>query len=140
MLHEHPELPCSQARPITLAGRDAAREFFSACFAAVDSGVENLFVAHLDERAQCIHLSRHEGDAAGAEMPLRTILLDAAAHDSKGIVLAHNHPSGDATPSASDRQATCRLAHASEAIDLTLVDHLVFGGGECTSFRRMGLL
>ena len=59
---------------------------------------------------------------------------------SAGIVLAHNHPSGDARPSDSDCRATRRLATAAEALDCTLVDHLIFAGDDCTSLRRMGLL
>ncbi len=130
----------SEIRPASLAGEAAARAFFEQQFATTNPAVETLFVAHLDDAAACIHLSTHAGDAEGAELPLRLILADALAHRSSGIVLAHNHPSGDATPSASDRQATRRLAMVSEAIDLTLVDHLVFGAGDCVSFRRMGLL
>ena len=56
------------------------------------------------------------------------------------MILAHNHPSGDPTPSAADRQITRRLALAGEAIDLTVVDHLVIAGTNCTSMRAMGLL
>ena len=72
--------------------------------------------------------------------PAREIIRDAAAHGTAGIVLAHNHPSGDARPSASDCRATRRLASVAEAIDCALLDHLVFAGAECTSFRRLGLL
>jgi DNA repair protein RadC len=55
-------------------------------------------------------------------------------------VLAHNHPSGDATPSDSDRRSTRRLATAAEALDCTVLDHLVFAGGECASLRQLGYL
>ncbi len=55
-------------------------------------------------------------------------------------MLAHNHPSGDPTPSSGDKRATGQLAAAAEALDCTVLDHLVFGGDECTSFRQMGLL
>jgi len=96
--------------------------------------------AHVDDQARCLHLTRHEGDDQGAKFPLRAIIADAAAHGSAGLVLAHNHPSGDSTPSAQDCAVTRRLASAAEALDCTLVDHLVFAGGECTSLRRMGLL
>jgi DNA repair protein RadC len=61
-------------------------------------------------------------------------------YGSAGIILAHNHPSGDSTPSESDCRATRRLACAAEALDCAIVDHLVFAGGDCSSFRRMGLL
>jgi DNA repair protein RadC len=87
-----------------------------------------------------LHLSRHDGDEAGARFSLRTIIADAAEHGSAGIVLAHNHPSGDPTPSDSDCRVTRRLASAAEALDCALLDYLVFAGSECTSFRRAGLL
>jgi DNA repair protein RadC len=126
--------------PLKLDGLAAAREFFSGCFADADTGRESLWVAHLDDQARCLHLTRHEGDDAGTDFPLRSIIADAALHGSSGIVLAHNHPSGDPTPSDADKRATRRLACAAEALDCTLVDHLVFGGARSTSFREMGLL
>jgi len=126
--------------PLRLEGLAAARTFFSGCFADSDPGRESLWVAHVDNQARCLHLTRHEGSEAAAEFPLRDIIVDAALHRSAGIVLAHNHPSGDARPSDSDCRATRRLASAAEAIDCTIIDHLVFAGDQCTSFRSLGLL
>jgi DNA repair protein RadC len=126
--------------PLKLDGLAAAREFFAGCMADGDLARENLWVAHVDDDARCLHLSRHAGDETGAAFPLKEIIADAAAHGSAGIVLAHNHPSGDARPSDSDCRSTRRLATAAEALDCTVLDHLVFAGAECTSFRRMGLL
>lgn len=97
-------------------------------------------MAHLDEDARCLHVSHHDGDACGVDFPLRSIILDAARHGSAGILLAHNHPSGDPRPSESDFRVTQRLATAAEALDCTVVDHLVFGGNECSSLRRLGYL
>ena len=108
--------------------------------ADADPTRENLWVAHVDDQARCVHLSRYSGDEKGAIFPLRSIIIDAAEHGSSGILLAHNHPSGDPRPSDSDCRATRRLAAAAEALDCTVLDHLVFAGTECTSFRRMGLL
>ena len=125
---------------LKLDGLAAARTFFAGCLADSDASLESLWVAHVDEQARCLHLSRHQGDETGAELPIRQIIADAAAHGSAGLVLAHNHPSGDATPSDSDCRATRRLVAAAEALDCTVLDHLVFAGQECTSFRRMGLL
>lgn len=125
---------------LRLDGLAAAREFFADCFADSETRREIIWVAHLDDEARCLHLSRHDGDQTGAHFPIREIIADAAAHGSAGIVLAHNHPSGDPRPSESDFRVTRRLATAAEALDCTIVDHLVFGGEECTSFRRMGLL
>ena len=126
--------------PLKLDGVDAARRFFAGCMADADPKTENLWVAHVDAEARCVHLSRHEGDESGADFPLRTIIADAALHGSAGIVLAHNHPSGDSTPSESDCRATRRLVSAAEALDCTVLDHLVFAGADCASFRQLGYL
>lgn len=126
--------------PLKLDGLAKARAFFAGCLAEVDPGRESLWVAHVDEHAHCLHLSCHEGDEAGIDFPLRAIIADAAEHGSAGLVLAHNHPSGDPRPSDADCRATRRLATAAEAIDCTLLDHLVFAGDECTSLRRLGYL
>lgn len=126
--------------PLKLDGFKAAETFFWDCIADSDPHCESIWVAHVDEKANCLHFSRHDGAEAGAAFPIGSIIADAAIHGSAGIILAHNHPSGDPTPSESDRRATRRLATAAEALDCTIVDHLVFAGGQCSSFRRMGLL
>lgn len=134
MFHQRAELP------IRLDGTGAARSFFESCLAGSDPSRESLWVAHVDDEARCLHVSSHEGDESGAHFPMKSILEDALRHRSTGIVLAHNHPSGDAKPSDADCRLTRRLAVAAEAIDCTILDHLVFAGSECASLRRMGLL
>ena len=126
--------------PLRLNGLDAARQFFAGCLAEADPDEEHLWVAHVDDDACCIHLTRHDGDASQADLPIRQIVADAARHGSAGVVLAHNHPSGDATPSASDKRITRRLALVGEAMDLAILDHLVLAGDRCRSMRQMGLL
>jgi DNA repair protein RadC len=125
---------------LKLDGLAAARQFFAGCIGDGDPTRESLWVAHLDEAANCVHVTRHAGDESGTDFPLRSIISDAALHGGAGIVLAHNHPSGDPTPSEGDKRATRRLACAAEALDCTIVDHLVFAGTDCTSFRQLGLL
>ena len=127
-------------QPLQLNGLADARKFFAGCLEEEDPSRETLWVAHVDDQSRCIHVSRHVGDEAEAMIPVREIIADALRHGTIGIVLAHNHPSGDPRPSESDFRATRRLATAAEAIDCTLVDHLVFGGSECTSLRRLGYL
>src|SRR5258708_36486334 len=90
--------------PLKLDGLAAARAFLAGCLADADPTLENLWVAHVDDRSRCVYLSRHAGDEGGATFPLRDIIADAAEHGSAGIVLAHNHPSGDCRPSDSDRR------------------------------------
>ena len=127
-------------RPLKLNGLDAARKFFGGCFAQFDPRRESLWVAHVDDEARCLHVSCHEGDETGAGFPMRQIIADAVAHGSAGLVLAHNHPNGDARPSDSDCRVTRRLVAAAGALDCTVLDHLVFAGRDCTSLRRLGFL
>jgi DNA repair protein RadC len=126
--------------PLKLDGLDAARSFFMGWVTETGSSSESIWVAHVDEQANCLYFSRHKGSESGADLPIGSIIKDAARYGSSGIILAHNHPSGDPTPSNSDRRATRRLATAAEALDCTVVDHLVFANGKCASFRSMGLL
>ena len=126
--------------PLKLDGLAAARDFFAGCMADTDPTRENLWVAHVDEQARCVHLTRHCGDSDGGVFPMRAIIADAAQHGSAGIVLAHNHPRGDPRPSDSDLRSTRRLATAVEALDCAILDHLVFAGTQCTSLRRLGYL
>ena len=126
--------------PLKLDGLAAAREFFAGCFAEFDERRETLWVAHVDDKAHCLHVSFHEGDETGAEFPIRQIVSDTLRHHSAGIVLAHNHPSGDPRPSDSDCRVTRRLAIAAEALDCTVLDHLVFAGSDCSSLRQLGYL
>jgi DNA repair protein RadC len=126
--------------PLRLNGLEQARRFFSGCLAEADPSQEHLWVAHVDDDARCLHVTRHDGHADGAELPVRTIVADAAHHGSKGLILAHNHPSGDARPSDSDKRITRRLALVGEAMDVAILDHIVLAGGQCSSMRQMGLL
>ncbi|HXG80501.1 MAG TPA: JAB domain-containing protein [Sphingomicrobium sp.] len=126
--------------PALLNGHEAARRFFASCFRAEDSGRERLWVAHVDESARCVHVESYDGEPESVDMPVRQIVADAARYGSAGVVLAHNHPGGDPRPSSADCRATRKLARAAEALDLAILDHLVFAGDDCLSMRRMGLL
>jgi DNA repair protein RadC len=126
--------------PVLLNGLEAARCFFASYFRIDDSAHEQLLVAHVDRGARCIHLGRYDGKPASVRFPVREIIADAARLGSAGIVIAHNHPGGDARPSNADYRATIKLMRAGEAIDLAILDHLIFAGRDCTSMRRLGLL
>jgi DNA repair protein RadC len=74
------------------------------------------------------------------DLPIRAIAADALAFDACGLVMAHNHPSGDPTPSQADREATRRLARALDPLGIRLLDHLVVAARGITSFRSLGFL
>jgi DNA repair protein RadC len=71
----------------------------------------------------------------------RELFKEAVRLSAASIVVVHNHPSGDPTPSAADIQLTRRLARAGEVLGIEVLDHLVIGdGGAHASLRQMGVL
>jgi DNA repair protein RadC len=95
---------------------------------------ELLVVLFLDSRRRQIDREIVAvGRPDSVEFDLRRILLRAIGRGASGIIVAHNHPSGDPRPSQSDMDVTRRLADASQALGICLFDHLVVAGGEVRS-------
>lgn len=70
----------------------------------------------------------------------REIIKRALELNASALILVHNHPSGDPTPSQSDREMTAQIESAARALGLTLHDHLVIGKSAEFSFRSAGCL
>lgn len=70
----------------------------------------------------------------------REVVKAGLKHNAAAVILAHNHPSGEAEPSDADRQITARLKQALELVDIRLLDHLVVGGMDIVSFAERGWL
>ena len=71
----------------------------------------------------------------------RELFRSAVRMSAASIVVAHNHPSGDPTPSGADIQLTRRLTRAGDVLGIELLDHVVIGdGGAWASLREMGLM
>jgi DNA repair protein RadC len=60
----------------------------------------------------------------------REVFKAAIMANASAVIVAHNHPSGDPTPSQEDRQLTARLVAAGELIGITVLDHVIVGEGE----------
>lgn len=71
---------------------------------------------------------------------MRGLLGEALRLDAVGLILAHSHPSGQCRPSGCDIAATRRLADVARALDIALVDHLIFTNDAVYSMRAGGLL
>lgn len=80
------------------------------------------------------------GEKLSIELPLRAIIADALRLGAVGLIIAHNHPSGDPMPSAADQAATRKLIRVACDLGIQVHDHLVFAGMECRSFRALDLL
>jgi DNA repair protein RadC len=70
----------------------------------------------------------------------REVFRAAIAEAAAGIIVVHNHPSGDPTPSADDRTVTRQLVDAGRLLDLPVYDHVIVGGERFVSFAEGGLL
>ena len=70
----------------------------------------------------------------------REILKRALAHESTAIILTHNHPSGDPTPSQSDIDMTKEIVQACKPIRVAVHDHLIIGRNDIVSFKSLGLM
>ncbi|MGK2761229.1 JAB domain-containing protein [Escherichia coli] len=88
-------------------------------------------------------LDRHlhePGVAFTSTRAAREWLILNMAHNAAAVVLAHNHPSGEVTPSKADRLITERLVQALGLVDIRVPDHLIVGGNQVFSFAEHGLL
>jgi DNA repair protein RadC len=70
----------------------------------------------------------------------REVFREAIAERAAAIILVHNHPSGDPSPSADDRNVTDQLVSAGRLLDIPVHDHVIIGRGRYTSFAEAGLL
>ncbi|MBF0255814.1 MAG: DNA repair protein RadC [Gammaproteobacteria bacterium] len=121
------ESPDAVRRYLQTQLRDAPSEIFAALF--------------LDSRHRVIRYEElFYGTIDGASVHPREVVRKALAYNAAALIVAHNHPSGVAEPSQSDRNITQRLRQALELVDVRLLDHMIVGDGEVRSLAELGYL
>jgi DNA repair protein RadC len=121
---------CERSR---INGPYEARDWLVRYFQGKDR--EHLVVMHLDASHQVVSVEVVSvGTLTFAVVHPREIFKGAILANAKGIILAHNHPSGDPTPSKEDRNIFEKLKLAGDVLGITLVDFLVVSG---TQFRSL---
>lgn len=80
------------------------------------------------------------GGISGTVVDIRLILREALGHYASGILLGHNHPSGNCTPSPQDTQITKKLKEAAHWMDIALLDHIIVCGENYYSFADEGII
>jgi len=80
------------------------------------------------------------GGLAGAALMARDALMPMVRHGAAAFAIAHNHPSGDRTPSREDVLFTNALSRAAAILGMPLIDHLIVGRDGFTSFHEAGLM
>ncbi len=98
---------------------------------------ESVYVVSLDKNMRLLHAERlMTGSLSEAPLYPRRVVESALMHRAGAVLLLHNHPSGDPTPSNADAEATTAVQKALNSIDIRLYDHLVVGEGGVYSFSR----
>ena len=101
---------------------------------------EQLRVVLLNTKNEVISIrTLYQGSVNQAQVRMGELFRDAVRSTATGIVLVHNHPSGDPTPSAADISLTRDAMKAGEMLDIAVVDHLIVGKGRNASLRRLKL-
>jgi DNA repair protein RadC len=106
-----------------------------------DLQVEEFHLLALDSQSQVLReVLVTRGLLNSSLVHPREVFRAAIAEAAAGIIVVHNHPSGDPTPSAEDRAVTRQLAEAGRLLDLPLYDHVILAGDTYLSFATAGLL
>jgi DNA repair protein RadC len=105
-----------------------------------EAPIELLRLVHLDPAGELIALTGQSGSRGALSLAFDRIVREICFHGSRRVLIAHNHPSGDPSPSCSDHIVTRRLAEVLRLLGIELVDHLIVARGGVTSFRQLGLL
>jgi DNA repair protein RadC len=106
-----------------------------------DLAVEEFHLLALDSQSQVLRdVLVTRGLLNSSLVHPREVFRPAIAEAAAGIIVVHNHPSGDPTPSAEDRAVTRQLAAAGQLLDLPLYDHVILAGDRFISFATEGLL
>lgn len=101
---------------------------------------EHLRVLLLDTKNRLLAVvPLYQGTLSATQVRVAEVFAAALWHNAAGVIIAHNHPSGDATPSPEDVALTRALVRAGTLLDLPVLDHLVVASGGYTSLRERRL-
>ncbi|HEX7948875.1 MAG TPA: JAB domain-containing protein [Candidatus Limnocylindrales bacterium] len=84
-------------------------------------------------------ITAYQGNVSASLVRVGELFRDAVRLDAAGVILVHNHPSGDPTPSPDDLHLTAEALAAGRLLDIDLLDHLVIGHDAYVSLRDRGV-
>ncbi len=125
-----------------LESPDATREALKLKFAQLDSAREHFLIVHLNNRHKVIDIEVHStGTIDCASVYPRDVFRSALTKNSAALIFAHNHPSGEPKPSATDHRLTRKLCEGAALFDIRVLDHIIMcASGESHSFAEHGEL
>ena len=124
---------------VAFTSTQAARDWLKLKMAGLER--EEFMALYLNQQNQLIaHETLFTGSISSTEVHPREVVKRALYFNAAAVILAHNHPSGDITPSQADKVITQRLVQALALVDIRVPDHLIVGGNQILSFAEHGLL
>jgi DNA repair protein RadC len=106
-----------------------------------DPKKEHFFAVLLDVKSRVIRLHTVSiGTLDSSLVHPREVFKEAIAASSSSVIVAHNHPSGDPSPSSEDKKVTTRLVEAGKLLGIDVLDHIVFGEDQWCSLKQLGLM
>lgn len=131
-----------QGRVINRPHISSWKQLLDYCRAAMSFDMREQFrILYLDTRNRLIADEvQQRGTVNQAPVYPREVVKRALELGASAIILVHNHPSGDPTPSRADIDMTREVVQAAKALKIEVYDHLVIGHGEPASMRSLGLL
>jgi len=130
---DHAALPCGQP----VRGSQAVFHHFHARLGALRQ--ERFYVVMLDGKGRLLREVRvSEGSLTASIVHPREVFRAAIRESAAAVLLVHNHPSGDPTPSPEDVSLTSRLRAAGDLVGVKVVDHVIIGRGRYVSFVDNG--
>jgi DNA repair protein RadC len=118
-------------------------EFAKEIVNTVDDDKEHFWLVLLDVKYRYrMHHEVSVGTLSASLVHPREVFGPALREGAGAILIFHNHPSGDPTPSAEDKELTRRLKEVGELVGIQLLDHIIVGSGsnQWVSFQKMGLI
>ena len=132
---------CAEARDEKAPIRSPRDVFAAFAPRLQDLSVEEFHVAVLDSQHRLERdVTVTRGILNSSLVHPREVFREAIAERAAAVILVHNHPSGDPTPSADDRAVTEQMAAAGRLLDIPVHDHVIVGAGRYTSFAEAGWL
>jgi len=124
-------------RPAVHSPAEAA-EIFDYFIGALDH--EELWVMCLDTRSRVMNLvALYKGCVNSSQVRIAEVFHQAIIDNSPSIIIAHNHPSGDTTPSPEDVAVTRNINQAGRLLEISVLDHLVVSRGRFVSLKEKGM-
>lgn len=106
-----------------------------------DNNHEQFVVMFLNRANKVLKIQSHSsGGLVGTVVDVKMLLKEAILLNASGLIVAHNHPSGNVKPSNSDKELTRKIKNAANLLEIELLDHLIITGDSYFSFRDEALL